>query len=630
LKDIKKAIFLFLLLVVVSSKLLAQKTIDYPELGIKFSIPAETDDNGVSGVDLFWGYFPSANSSLELTIGFVNELDPEYEVENPFDVSERTKGPYPSIDIKRIKGLTPQQKMKRYAFSNKTNYIVRYYFPLGSGYYFMLDFDGSPEEAQSDEAIIKQLLQQVTFYPPSKTNSFNYLNQAKGDRLTQKMKSSSHKAGKGENISYSSTSSFNNGKALVFFPEFGIGTVFMLLDEAGNMNKTFFVREETIFFEVIPEGNSFVALVGKLKNQEVEDLAVNHCLSLQLSRYDYNGKLLTSSEIMPEVQLRNSNQVGFIHSMENCVSLSKLGDKYLAHFPVMALAAGRTITNQKDVPTYFSDINQFCSIGVLNSFGLTRQGDFLAVLDANGKVNNALSQQWHTTDSWAQQVQKHNEKLDIVTLNGTGKNRGVALKIWDGKQPIKNTIETCLFPANGVLTMKQNALLELSEQISIGATNFLAISSEEASASSHKAEGNPFTGHARNDLFLIAYQADSKKLWAKNITQSANTEEIQPHLFQLEQNLVLIWTEFGYLDQMEGNVEYYMILNQQGKVIQRKQPFMNNSALILKKLGNDFDISSNDMPNLTRFISTTNGQVVSTRIMPYFYMNYVEVLKFKP
>lgn len=606
-----------------------QKVISYPELGISFSLPAETAANELGGIDLLWTYVPEEDGGLEFTIGYVHELDPEYEVENPFEPQERQKGPYPSIDVQAIKGYQYHSNVKEYRFCSDVNYVIRYYFPLGGGYHFMLEFDGYPDDAETDEKFIKDLLSTVRFSKPQTTAVVNRLAKFKADGLVQRSAVSMYKVGKADNLGFCNLSAYGAGKAMVFFPEFDLGTVFALFNEDGDMIKSFNIRQESIFYEVLPERNSFVAVVGELDYGGKYDVYINHSPSLSLNRYSYEGKLLSSTRIMEEVKVRNPTQVGFTYSMANSVSLSSLNGRYIVHYPIISLEKGKVIQRQENVLTYDSDMNQFCPTGALNSIGLTRQGDAIAVIEANGQLNTQLSKHWITYSSLAQQVLEVNQSLHLVTLNGVGKNRGVALKVWDVQSDIRSTQEVCLFPVKGPLVEKESPLLEFSEQVRIGQLNYLAISTDEGLPTNRQSK-NAHLGKGYNDIILICYNDAGKLLWKKNLTESSGKEEILPHLSSLGDELLITWSDFGYLDQVGGFVEYYMLVNKQGQIVQKRNPLLTNTSLILKDIGQNFDVSSNDMPNATKLLKMPNGNIVFSRIMPYFYKNYLELVTIKP
>ena len=133
-------------------------------------------------------------------------------------------------------------------------------------------------------------------------------------------------------------------------------------------------------------------------------------------------------------------------------------------------------------------------------------------------------------------------------------------------------------------------------------------------------------GAERNDIILLCYDDEGTVHWKKNMTNTANKEEIEPHLAVLDNQLVLTWTNFAYLDQTKGLVEQHILVDKEGNKLQKPMPFLSNSALILKKIGEDFDVSSNDMPACTKFIPTRNGKTIVGRFMPYFYKNYLEVI----
>jgi len=264
--------------------------------------------------------------------------------------------------------------------------------------------------------------------------------------------------------------------------------------------------------------------------------------SLYLNKHKQNGEVELSQVVFKRNNTkRPGNQVFDFYSRDNvCLEIADT-------FGIIYMNSEKRFADLKVVQS-----------GVYKTFSLEK-----------GILKKGNQDLWHVSHCFAQ-TSTHDDKYAYLVSVGDGFPRGVYASKVDLAVAKDSTDTTSiyhwpLYKVDGSPSDNYVADTHISEPLLYN--NFLYVIIETEQGARTDIEDNQLSSNrGNNDLFIVKCELGSKEITVKQITKTANIEEVNPKLMDLGNELILVYTEVKFEKQTNRYFleDKYLLLNERG------------------------------------------------------------------
>ena len=325
--------------------------------------------------------------------------------------------------------------------------------------------------------------------------------------------------------------------------------------------------------------------------------------SLYLNKHKANGEVELSQVVFKQNDLkRPGNQVFDFYSRDNvCLEIADT-------FGIIYMNSEKRFADLKVVQS-----------GVYKTFSLEK-----------GILKKGNQDLWHISHCFAQTSTHDNEFAYLVSV-GDGFPRGVYASKVDLSVAKDSTDTTSiyhwpLYKINGTPSDNYVSDTHISEPVLYNNFLYVIIETEEGARADIE-NNNLSVNRGHNDLFVVKCELGSKEITVKQITKTANIEEVNPKLILLNDELLLIYTEVK-LDKASGRYSFddrYLLLNERGN---RSSMIESLNSHYINEKRSDFKMPDSPINrDGSNLIQMADGSVIWVRLMKN--AQQLEVIRFE-